>query len=262
MTASLVVERSQATATVWLDRPQVHNALDEELIAALDAAFAALSEDASVRVVVLAGRGRSFCSGADLAWMRRAAALDEECNRADALRLALMLRRLASLPCPTIARVQGAARGGGVGLAAACDLCVCADDASFALTEVRLGLIPAVIGPHVVRAIGARQAMRYFLTAGPIDAVRAREIGLAHEVVPATGLDACVGALCAELLAGGPQAQAQAKRLVNDLAGREASAMVDADTASRIARIRATPEAREGIEAFFGKRPPSWIARP
>jgi methylglutaconyl-CoA hydratase len=255
----LEVERGAGgVATLWLGRPAARNALDEPLIAALDAALGSLGTDPSVRVVVLAGRGTAFCAGADLAWMRRAAQLDEAGNLADALRLARMLHRLANLPRPTIARVQGAAMGGGVGLAAACDICIASEEAFFALSEVRLGLLPAAISPHVVRAIGERQALRYFLSAERIEAGRAREIGLVHEVAAAGELDRVVAGLCEALALGGPQALAAAKELVLSLASFPPGEASLLETAGRIARQRAGSEAREGIEAFFAKRRPSW----
>ncbi|NTV12246.1 MAG: enoyl-CoA hydratase/isomerase family protein, partial [Zoogloea sp.] len=213
------------------------------------------------RVVVLAGRGRSFSAGADLQWMRRAAAAGFDDNLADARGLACMLRALAELPRPTIARVHGAALGGGMGLAAACDICIASASASFATSEVKLGLIPSAIGPYVIRAIGARQAGRYFLSAERIGAVRAAELGLAHEVVEPEQLDAAVAGIVASLIAGGPQAQAAAKELIRAVAGRPLDDALLEDTARRIAALRATPEAREGLAAFLEKRPAAWLPK-
>ncbi|HNB65061.1 MAG TPA: enoyl-CoA hydratase/isomerase family protein [Rhodocyclaceae bacterium] len=256
---TLEIERAGAVATVWMNRPQVHNAFNETLIAELGGAWAALDADDAVRVVVLAGRGRSFSAGADLAWMQRAGAASVDDNLADAGRLAGMLRGLAELSKPTVARVHGAALGGGMGLAAACDLCVAGSGAVFATSEVRLGLIPAAIGPYVIRALGERQAYRYFLTAERIDARRAAALGLAHEAVEADALDTRVRDLCDALLLGGPQAQRAAKALIRAVAKRPVDDALVADTAHRIATLRATPEAREGLDAFLAKRPAAWV---
>lgn len=261
MQASLEIERSGAIATVWMNRPAVHNAFDADLIAELTAAFFRLDADPAVRVVVLGGRGRSFSAGADLNWMKEAAAASAEDNHADALALATMLRVLAELSKPTVARVQGAAIGGGLGLACACDLCVAASDALFATAEVRFGLIPAAIGPYVIRAIGPRQAARYVLTAERIGAPRAAELGLAHEVVAPERLDARVAELCAALVQGGPAAQAAAKRLLRDLAHQPVDDALVADTARRIADLRVTAEAKEGLAAFLEKRPAGWLPK-
>ena len=258
MYQTIQVEQQAAIATLWLNRPQVHNAFNETLIEELDAALLALATDKSARVLVLAGRGRNFCAGADLRWMERAAAAGPEENLRDARRFAAMLRRLAELEKPTIARVQGSALGGGMGLAAACDICVAANDASFAMTEVRLGLIPAVICPYVLRAIGSRQCRRYMQTAERLGAERAQSLGLVHEVVAAADLDACVQGLCAALHAGGPGSQAASKQLAGAVEGGGLSDAVLEATAQAIARQRSSAEAREGLSAFFAKRPPAW----
>lgn len=260
MTSELVqIERDHGIATLWLNRPEKHNAFDEHLIAAITGALRALAGDSAVRVVVLAGRGRSFSAGGDLDWMRRAAGFSHQQNLADAGLLAEMLRTLAEFPKPTIARVQGAALGGGVGLVCACDIAVASDRAFFATTEVRVGLIPATIGPYVLRAIGARQAQRWFLTAERIGAERAREIGLVHEVVGDAALDGKVAELCAALLACGPVAQATAKRFIAEVANRPIDAELIADSARAIADIRGTDEAREGLTAFLEKRTAAWL---
>lgn len=256
---TLELERHGAATTLWMNRPEVHNAFNATLIADLAAACAMLREDAATRVVVLAGRGRSFSAGADLHWMKRAGEAGVEENFADARRLAAMLRALHELPQPTIARVHGAALGGGMGLAAACDICVAAEPAVFATSEVRFGIIPSAISPYVLRAIGARQAGRYFLSAERIPASRALALGLAHEVVAAEALDARIGELVAALLQGGPAAQGAAKALIRDVAGRPVDDALCDDTASRIAALRATPEAREGLAAFLDKRPAAWV---
>jgi len=246
-------------ATIWMNRPDVHNAFNEQLIAELTAACQALDADDAVRVVVLAGRGKSFSAGADLNWMRRAAEASVEANLADARKLAGMLRTLAEMDKPTIARVHGAALGGGMGLASACDICVAGEGAVFATSEVRFGIIPSAISPYVIRAIGARQASRYFQTAERISAARARELGLAHEVVAADAIDARVHELVAALLQGGPRSQGAAKALIRAVADQPVSDALVEDTARRIATLRATPEAREGLAAFLDKRPAAWV---
>jgi methylglutaconyl-CoA hydratase len=256
----LAVAIQGAVATVTLARPDVHNAFNETLIAELTDALRTLDADAAVRVVVLAGQGRSFCAGADLNWMKRMAGYGHAENLADATALAAMLQTLYALSKPTIARVHGPAFGGGVGLVAACDVALAAEGASFSLSEVKLGLIPATIGPYVVEAIGARAARRYFLTAERFDAAEALRIGLVHEVVAADGLDARVDALLGALRAAGPQAQAAAKALIRAVAQRPIDAAVIADTAERIAAVRASAEGKDGVAAFLGKRPPAWTA--
>lgn len=245
-------------ATVTLNRPERHNAFDDALIAELTGVLRALGEDADVRVVVLAGEGRSFSAGADLDWMQRVAGYTEQENYDDALALAGLMETLDALPRPTIARVHGAAIGGGVGLVSACDFALASDTAKFALSEVRLGLIPAAISPYVVKAIGERQARRYFVTAERIDAHEARRIGLVHEVVPADGLDARLDALLDTLAGNGPRAMGAAKDLVRRVGRGPVDEAMVADTARRIAGIRVGPEAREGIAAFLDKRKPDW----
>jgi methylglutaconyl-CoA hydratase len=257
---TLDIERSNRIATIWMNRPDLHNAFDETLIAELTAACTVLDQDADVRVVVLAGRGKSFSAGADLNWMRRAASngIDENLN--DARALARMLRTLAEVKKPTVARVHGAALGGGMGLAAACDVAVASTQAVFATSEVKFGIIPSAISPYVLRAIGARQATRYFQSAERIDAARAREIGLVHETVAPEQLDAKIGEITSALLAGGPCAQTAAKELIRAVAHQPVNHTLVEDTAHRIAHLRATAEAREGIGAFLGKRAPAWLA--
>jgi methylglutaconyl-CoA hydratase len=255
-------EPGRAVAWVWMAKPAVHNAFDETLIAELTATLLALDADPAVRVIVLAGEGKSFSAGADLAWMQRQGAASVEENLADARRLAELFRTLSTLAKPTIARVHGAALGGGMGLAAACDLCVASDQAVFATSEVKFGIIPSAISPYVVRAIGERQAYRYFQTAERISAARAREIGLVHEVTDGAdpaALDAQIAAIVEALLAGGPNAQAAATDLIRAVANRPVTDDVVDDTARRIATLRATPEAREGLGAFLDKRPPAWM---
>lgn len=253
-------EPGRAVAWVWMAKPAVHNAFDETLIAELTATLLALDADPAVRVIVLAGEGKSFSAGADLTWMQRQGAASVEENLTDARRLADLFRTLSTLAKPTIARVHGAALGGGMGLAAACDICVASDRAVFATSEVKFGIIPSAISPYVIRAIGERQAYRYFQTAERISAARAREIGLVHEVTDSEGgLDPQIEAIVEALLAGGPNAQAAATDLIRAVANKPVSDDVVDDTARRIATLRATPEAREGLSAFLDKRQPAWM---
>lgn len=259
MFETLEIERTGAVATMWMNRPAVFNAFNEPLIAELAQACAQLDADASVRVVVLGGRGRHFSAGADLQWMQRASQFGEAENLHDARRFAAMLHTLAHLSKPTVARIQGAALGGGTGLAAACDMAVAASDAQFSTSEVKFGIIPAVISPYVLRAIGPRQARRYFQTAEKINATQALAIGLVHSVAEPEGLDAAVDALVQALLQNAPQAQHAAKQLIDAIHGRAINADTLEDTAQRIARQRATAEAKEGIAAFLDKRSPSWL---
>ena len=253
-TDNIEIERNGDVATLWLNRPARHNAFDEHLIDAIDRGVQALGADDSVRVVVLAGRGRSFSAGADLDWMRRAADYDLVRNRDEAEALARMLRHLAETPKPTIARVHGAAIGGGLGLVAACDIAIAGDKAVFSTSEVKFGLIPATIGPYVLRAIGPRQASRWFLSAELMAPARAQQIGLVHELVDDDALDATIDAMVQSLLAGGPNAQAESKRLIRDLQGRAMDDALMLDTAARIAGIRATDEARQRLDAFLAAR--------
>jgi methylglutaconyl-CoA hydratase len=247
-------------ALLTLNRPDRHNAFDETMIAELTQALAVIEASPRMRAVVLLGSGESFCAGADLAWMERMAGFSYEENVGDARALAHLLQALAALPKPTIARVHGPAYGGGVGLVACCDIAVAAMEATFALSEAKLGLIPATIGPYVIEAIGARAARRYFLTAERFDAAEAYRIGLVHDIVPSLdALDERVNELLGHLMLAGPHAQAAAKALVRAVAHRPIDERVVADTAERIASIRATDEAREGIAAFLTRRSPAWI---
>jgi methylglutaconyl-CoA hydratase len=261
MFETLEIEHAHGVATVWMNRPEVHNAFNAQLIADLTAACGQLDGDDAVRVVVLAGRGKSFSAGADLNWMKAAAQASVEENLEDARRLAGMLRALAELGKPTIARVHGAALGGGMGLASACDICVASDRALFATSEVKFGIIPSAISPYVIRAIGERQSFRYFQTAERIAATRAAEIGLVHEVVAAEALDAKVQEIVTALLEGGPKAQSAAKELIRAVANRPIDDDVVEDTARRISTLRATPEAKEGLEAFLSKRAAAWAPK-
>lgn len=248
----------QGVARVEMARPKVHNAFDEVMIGELAEVMAQLSNDPAVRVIVLAGQGKAYSAGADLQWMRRASEATQEWNLADARRFADMLWRLASCPKPTIARVHGVALGGGVGLVCACDIAVAADDASFALSEVKFGILPAVIGPYLANAVGKRHAKRLALTARRIDAAEALELGLVHAVHPAGQLDAAVDEVAGELMANGPQAMAEVKALFARLPVGPVTEDIRELTAQTISRVRTSDEAREGFAAFLGKRPAAW----
>jgi methylglutaconyl-CoA hydratase len=248
----------QGVAVIWLNRPDVRNAMSPELIDELTDAVGAAAEDDSVRAIVLAGRGKAFCAGADLNWMKAAAHYSPAENEADAGRLAALLRAIAEAPKPTVARVHGPAFAGGVGLVTACDIAVASHEASFCLSEVRIGLIPAMISPYVLRAMGPRAASRWFLSGEVFDAAEAYRIGMVQEIAPAEELDGAVNALLGRLLLGGPEAIAATKRLIRDMAGRPVDDALMRDTASRIAAARAGDEGREGIASFLEKRPPRW----
>ncbi len=256
---TLELAQQDSVATVWLNRPEIRNAFSDVMIAELDAALAALSDDPAVRVIVLGGRGPVFSAGADLNWMRRMATYSRAENQVDAEKLARMLYRLYTVPKPTIARVQGDCFAGGLGLVAACDIAVAADTVQFCLTEVRIGLIPATIGPYVVRAMGERQASRYALTAERFTAAVAQTTGLIHEVTPLTTLDTVIGHLAQQLLLAGPTALAESKRLIRDVGAAAISPELAVDTAARIAALRASDEGREGIAAFLERRKPHWL---
>lgn len=256
---TLTIDRRAAgVAQVTMSRPEVYNAFDEAMIADLDAAFTELAADDDVRVIVLAGAGKHFSAGADLQWMQRASQASEAWNLEDARRFAAMLARIESCPKPTVARVQGAALGGGVGLVAACDVAVAADNASFAVSEAKFGILPAVIGPYVTNAVGKRQARRLALTTARIAAAEALAIGLVQQVVPLAELDEAVSVVVNELLLGGPAAQREIKALFSQLEVGPVTPGVRELTAATIARVRGTEEAREGFAAFLAKRPPSW----
>ena len=261
MTDTVQLSRQGRTATLSLNRPETHNAFDARLIAELDAALAELEADGT-RFLILTGAGSTFSAGADLNWMRAMAAADEHANFEDAMALARCLRRLNNLPIPTVARVNGSAYGGGVGLLSCCDIAVAADSAKFTLSEVKLGLVPAVISPYVIAAIGPRQARRYFLSAEIIEAARAMQIGLIHECVPAAQLDECIDRIQHWLGKAAPNASAEAKRLISGFAPAETELQMenqDKFNAGLIARLRVGPEGQEGLGAFLGKRPAQWI---
>lgn len=261
MSDSIAIARQGAVATLTLNRPRIHNAFDDELIATLTAALADCERDDAVRAVVLTGAGASFSAGADLNWMRGMAQASEAENQADSLRLAGLMHRLAFLGKPTIARVNGAAYGGGVGLIACCDIAIGVEGAKFALSEVKLGLVPAVISPWVVAAIGLRHARRLFVTGEVFDAAHAARIGLLHECVPAAALDEQVERALHVLAKGGPAAQHEAKRLALRMAGLtpESASRIDAENAQLIARLRVSAEGQHGIGAFLDKRAPDWV---
>lgn len=252
-------ERAGHVLRLTLNRPDVRNAFDEECIAVLTAEAAAAAADAALRAVVLAGAGRVFCAGADIGWMSRAVRYTHRENLADAEDLARMLERLDTLPMPVVGRVQGAAIGGGLGLAAICDIVVAADDAVFGLTEVKIGLLPAVVAPYVIRKIGVSAARELFLTGTRFDAARARALGLVHDVVPAAALDAAVEKRVAELRTSAPGAMAAAKALIRGIAGIDPKDVIGLTTAT-IAAQRVSAEGQEGLRAFLEKRTPDWTA--
>jgi methylglutaconyl-CoA hydratase len=255
---SLLVDKKDGVARVTLNRPEIRNAFDDALIASLTKAFDELNRDAAVKVVVLAGNGPAFCAGADLNWMKRMAGYSYDENLRDAGALADMLATLDGLDKPTIARVHGPAFAGGTGLVAACDIAVGTPEAKFCFSEAKLGLSPATISPYVMRAIGARAASRYFLTAEVFDAAEALRIGMLSALVPAAELDATVDALTKQLLDGGSEAHARIKDLIRQVASRPIDNALKSDTARRIAEIRVSTEGKEGIAAFLEKRKPSW----
>lgn len=246
-------------AQVTMARAAVFNAFDEAMIDELDAAFKSLGSRDDVRVIVLAGEGKAFSAGADLQWMQRASRAGFEQNLADGRHFAAMFQTIDTCPKPTIARVQGLALGGGVGLVCACDIAIAAEEARFAISEAKFGILPSAIGPYVVNAIGKRQARRLALTTQRIDAHAALSLGLVHRVVPAAGLDAAVHEVVRDLVVGGPLAQAEIKALYAQLEVGPVTPAVLELTAQTISRVRGSDEAREGFDAFLSKRPPNWI---
>jgi len=259
MTNVLRIERTGPVGRVWLDRPEVRNALNGALIRELAAGFAAFAAADDVRVIVVGGSGKAFCAGADLAFMREVGGYTWEQNRADAETLAEMLWAMYSCPVPVIARIHGDCYAGGLGIASVCDIRVVAEGVTFSLSEARLGLLPATISPYVVRAMGEQAARRYFVTAERFGAAEAKAMGFAHEICAADALDAKVDALVAALVANGPMATRACKKLVQDVAGREITPELRAETARRIADIRASAEGQEGVSSFLEKRKPSWL---
>jgi methylglutaconyl-CoA hydratase len=255
----LTLSFDRGVETITLNRPEVRNAFNDEVIAELTAVFLELGKRDEVRCIVLAGNGPAFCAGADLNWMKRMATYTREENLADASQLARMLEVIFHCPKPTIARVQGDVYAGGTGLVAACDIAVSVDTAQYCLSEVRLGLIPATISPYVIRAMGARAAHRWFLTAERFDAAEALRIGFVHEVVKAEALDAKTAEIAQALVNAGPEAVKACKKLLHDVAGHEITAGLVRRTVEGIADIRASDEGREGIQSFLGKRKPNWL---
>lgn len=258
MTALLIACAGHC-ATVTLNRPEVRNAFNDEVIAELAQAFTQLGQDPEVRAIVLAAEGPAFCAGADLNWMRRMADYSHAENLADAAQLAEMLRVIYACPKPTIARIQGDVYAGGMGLVAACDVAVSVDSANYCLSEVKLGLYPATISPYVIRAMGARAAHRYFLTAERFDAVEALRIGFVHAVASADQLDAQLDGLVKALVNASPNAVKECKALLHDVAGRDMDAGLIAHTVEGIATIRASSEGKEGVQSFLQKRKPNWL---
>ena len=255
---TLDIQTQDRVARIYLNRPEVRNAFNDHVIAELADAFTRLGRDPGLRAIVLGGHGKAFCAGADLAWMRTMADYDWEGNRADAARLAEMLWAVDDCPLPVVGRVHGDCYAGGMGLAAACDVLVAAEGVHFCLSEARLGLLPATISPYVLRAIGEQAARRYFLTAERFSAAQARAMGFVHELVAPEALDAKVDEIVGLLVANGPAAVQACKRLVRDVAGRPITLELRAETARRIADIRASAEGREGVQAFLDKREPGW----
>ena len=260
MSRSVTLTSNSGVATVTLTQPEIRNAFSDEVIADITAAFETVAQHSEVRAVVLAAEGPAFCAGANLNWMRRMADYSREENVADAGKLAQMLHTIYTCPQPTIARVQGDVFAGGMGLVAACDMAVSVDTAQFCLSEVKIGLVPATIAPYVLRAMGPRAAHRYFLTAERFDAAEALRMGFVHQVVHADELDNAVDSLLKHLMQAGPEAMKACKKLVIDTAERSINDELTRETVQRIADIRASSEGKEGVQAFLGKRKPSWLS--
>ena len=255
---TLQTEVRDGAGHLWLNRPDLRNAMNDVMIGELADAIAALLADQQARVIVLGGRGKALCAGADLNWMQAARSFTPAQAQADSARLAAVLRALYESPKPTLARVHGAAFAGGMGLVAACDIVLASTEAKFCLTEVRLGLIPAMISPYVLRAIGERHARRYMLSAEVFDAAQAQRIGLVHELLAPDELDPALARMVQALAAGGPDALGETKRLIRAVVGRPVDDALVADTAARIAAARASAEGQEGMASFFEKRRPAW----
>jgi methylglutaconyl-CoA hydratase len=257
---SLAIERQGPLGLITMNRPERHNAFDDVLIAELTEALRSMEAEDGIRVVVLSGAGKSFSAGADLNWMKRMAGFSKEENERDAMAMGALMRTLAHLRKPTVARVQGAAYGGGVGLVACCDVAIATQAATFSLSEAKLGLIPAVVSPYVIAAIGERAARRYFLTSERFDAAEAWRLGLVHDMASTEDdMDEKIGTVVDVMLTCGPVAQREAKELIRAVAGKPLTSELMQDTAARIARLRASPEGREGVAAFLEKRRPAWI---
>lgn len=256
---TLLLSIENRVATVTLNCPDVRNAFNETTVAEIGDVFRTLGRNQEVRTIVLAANGPAFCAGADLNWMKKMAGYTYEENRSDAAQLAIMLQTIYTCPKPTVAKVQGDCYAGGMGLVAACDIAVSCETANFCLSEVKLGLIPATISPYVIKAMGENAARRYFLTAERFSAQEAHRIGFVHAVVPAEGLDAACAGIVTALVSNSPNAVKEAKRLVQDVAGRALSEELIADTAQRIADIRSSDEGKEGVRSFLEKRKPNWL---
>ena len=256
---TLTVTIQDSIGHVKLNRPELRNAFNEHSIAELALAFDELGRHELVRAIMLCANGSAFCAGADLNWMKKMAGYSDSENRADAMRLADMLRTIYTCPKPVVAKVQGDCYAGGMGLVAACDIAISVDTANFCLSEVKLGLIPATISPYVIKAMGEQAARRYFLTAERFDAKEAHRIGFVHEIVPAGDLDTKVAGIVQALANNSPNAVREAKKLVREIAGQPVTEALLEDTADRIAAIRASLEGREGVASFLEKRRPSWL---
>jgi methylglutaconyl-CoA hydratase len=260
---TLAIERQGPIGLITMNRPERHNAFDDAIITELTEALRSMEAEDGIRVVVLSGAGPSFSAGADLNWMKRMSAFSKEENQRDAMGLAALMRTLAHLRKPTIARVHGPAYGGGVGLVACCDIAIGSHNAAFALSEAKLGLTPAVISPYVVAAIGERAARRYFLSGEKFDAAEAWRLGLLHDLAPTDAeMDEKIGDLVEAMLLCGPVAQREAKELIRAVANRPVDSELIQATAERIARLRASPEGREGVAAFLEKRRAAWVPPP
>ena len=258
MTDHLLYKTANGIATITLNRPEVHNAFNEQVIGDLTDLCRRAGEDKNVRAVVLRGNGKSFCAGGDLNWMRKSADYTHQENVDDAMRLGRLLKTLNLLPKPTIALVHGNVFGGGVGLTACCDIAIAEEGTQFCLSEVRIGLIPSIIAPYVINAMGERMARRYFMTAERFDAETAHRIGFVHEVAPAGGLDAAADKIIKALLEGAPGAQARGKKLMMELIGRPIDDEIIKLTVTQIAEARASEEGKEGLSAFLNKTEPAW----
>jgi methylglutaconyl-CoA hydratase len=256
---TIETQLQQGVGLIWLNRPELRNAMNDVLIAELNEALASAVEDPEVRVILLAGRGKAFCAGGDLNWMRKARDMTPEEAIADSAHLARVLHTLYTCDKPTVARVHGPAFAGGMGLVAACDIAIASTEAKFCLSEVKLGLIPSMISPYVVRAMGEASARRYFLTAEVFDAAEAYRMGFVHDICPPEELDGTVNAILGHLVQGGPNALGAAKKLVRDVVHAPVNEALIQDTAQRIAAVRASDEGQEGIAAFFDKRKPHWV---
>ncbi|MGD2140675.1 MAG: enoyl-CoA hydratase/isomerase family protein [Burkholderiales bacterium] len=256
---TLEIELHRDVGVIWMNRPDVRNAFNETMIAELSAAFESLDADDAIKAVVLAGRGPSFCAGADLNWMKKMAGYSADENYQDALALANMLHRLHSMNKPTIARVHGHAFAGGMGLVSACDMAVASFEAEFCLSEVKIGLIPATIGPYVVAAMGVRASRRYMLTGERLTAAEAYRVGLVHEIAPGEKIDEKIDELLIHLVVGGTAAHAQTKTLIDLIASSPLGQTLMDETARRISQVRASDEGKEGIRSFLEKRKPNWV---